>query len=141
MNWEVALILSADGLANGALMPTGPVIVAGQLPANYPTKQIALTFRKVYQQVNHAPTTDAFSAYSFDGWLVFADAAKRALAASHAQPGTPAFRTALRDAIVSTKEVVGTHGVYNFKPGDVYGVDRRARVIVKLENGKWKLAP
>ncbi len=131
----------AGASANGALMPTGPVIVAGQLPANYPTKQIALTFRKVYQQVNHAPTTDAFSAYSFDGWLVFADAAKRALAASHAQPGTPAFRTALRDAIVSTKEVVGTHGVYNFKPGDAYGVDRRARVIVKLENGKWKLAP
>lgn len=131
----------AGASANGALMPTGPVIVAGQLPANYPTKQIALTFRKVYQQVNHAPSTDAFSAYSFDGWLVFADAAKRALAATHAQPGTPAFRTALRDAIVNTKEVVGTHGVYNFKPGEIYGVDRRARVIVKLDHGKWQLAP
>ena len=48
---------------------------------------------------------------------------------------------ALRDAIVSTKEVVGTHGVYNFKPGNLYGVDERARVIVKLDNGQWKLAP
>lgn len=131
----------AGAAANGALMPTGPVIVAGQLPANYPTKRIALTFRKVYQQVNHAPSTDAFSAYSFDGWLVFADAAARARAATQALPGTPAFRAALRDAIVNTKEVVGTHGVYNFKPGDVYGVDRRARVIVKLENGQWQLAP
>ena len=39
--------------------------------------------------------------------------------------------SALRDAIFSTKEVVGTHGVYNFKPGDLYGVDERARVIVR----------
>ena len=29
----------------------------------------------------------------------------------------------------------------SFKPGDLYGVDKRARVIVKLDNGQWKLAP
>ena len=125
---------------NGSFMPTGPVIVAEQLPAEYPTKKIALDFRSVFQKTNGAPTTDAFSAYSFDGYLVFADAAARALA-TKAQPGTPQFRAALRDAIFSTKEVVGTHGVYNFKPGNLYGVDERARVIVKLDNGQWKLAP
>ena len=69
---------------------------------------------------------------------MFADAAARALA--KAEAGTPEFRVALRDAIFSTKEVVGTHGVYNFKPGDLYGVDQRARVIVKLDKGQWKLA-
>ena len=129
----------AGASAQGALMPTGPVIVAEQLPDSYPTKKIALDFRAVFQRVNGAPSTDAFSAYSFDGWLVFADAASRALA--KAEPGTPEFRVALRDAIASTREVVGTHGVYNFKPGDLYGVDQRARVIVKVDNGKWKLAP
>ena len=35
--------------------------------------------------------------------------------------------------------VVGSGGVYNFKPGDVYGVDERGRVIVKVEKGAWKL--
>ena len=69
----------------------------------------------------------------------FADAASRAMA--KAEPGTPEFRVALRDAIFSTKEVVGVHGVYSFKPGNLYGVDERARVIVKLDNGQWKLAP
>ena len=57
------------------------------------------------------------------------------------QPGTPAFRVALRDAIATTKEVVGTHGVYNFKAGNVYGVDERARVVVKVDNGTWKYVP
>jgi branched-chain amino acid transport system substrate-binding protein len=127
----------AGASANGSVMPTGPVIVAEQLPTDYPTKKLALDFRSTFQKVNGAPTTDAFSAYSFDGYMVFADAVARA----KGEPGTPAFRVALRDAIFSSKEVVGTHGVYNFKQGDLYGVDQRARVIVKLDNGQWKLAP
>jgi len=129
----------AGAAGQGALMPTGPVIVAEQLPNDYPTKKVALDFRAAFQKVNGAPTTDAFSAYSFDGWLVFIDAATRAVA--KAEPGTPEFRVALRDAIATTREVVGTHGVYNFKAGNLYGVDNRARVIVKLDNGQWKLAP
>jgi branched-chain amino acid transport system substrate-binding protein len=131
----------AGASAQGALMPTGPVIVADQLPEDYPTKKIALDFHKIYQKVNNVPSTDAFSAYSFDGWLVFADAAARAMNATKAEPGTPEFRAALRDAIFTTHEVVGTHGVYNFKPGSISGVDKRAVVIVKVDNGKWVLAP
>lgn len=127
----------AGASANGSVMPTGPVIVAEQLPTDYPTKKLALDFRSTFQKVNGAPTTDAFSAYSFDAYMVFVDAVARA----KGEPGTPAFRVALRDAIFSSKEVVGTHGVYNFKQGDLYGVDQRARVIVKLDNGQWKLAP
>ena len=126
---------------NGTFIPTGPVIVAEQLPANYPTKKVTQDFRAAYQRVNNAASTDAFSAYSFDGYRVFADAAARALAGNRLQPGTPQFRAALRDAIFSTKEVVGAHGVYNFKPGDMYGVDSRARVVVRVDNGQWKLAP
>ncbi|MGO4390104.1 ABC transporter substrate-binding protein [Variovorax sp. M-6] len=135
INPDFVRVVGASG--QNALMPTGPVIVAEQLPDNYPTKKIAMDFRAAFQKVNNAPTSDAFSAYSFDGWLVFTDAAARA----KGEPGTPEFRLSLRDAIASTKEVVGTHGVYNFKPGNLYGVDERARVIVKLDNGQWRLAP
>ena len=67
-------------------------------------------------------------------------AAQRALA-TKAEPGTAQFRAALRDAIATTKEVVGTHGVYNFKAGNLYGVDDRARVIVRVDNGQWKYVP
>ena len=124
---------------DGLLAPTGPVIVAEQLPVDNPTKKIAIDFRAIFQKVNNAPSTDAFSAYSFDGWLVFLDATARAL--PKAEAGTPEFRLALRDAIATTKELVGVHGVYNFKAGNLYGVDQRARVIVKLEKGQWNLAP
>jgi len=134
INPDFVRVVGAAG--QDALMPTGPVIVAEQLPNDHPTKKISVAFRTVFQKVHNAPTSDAFSAYSFDGWLVFLDAAARA----KGEPGTPEFRLALRDAIFSTKELVGTHGVYNFKHGQLYGVDERARVIVKLDKGQWKLA-
>lgn len=121
----------------GVIAPTGPVIVAEQLPDSNPTKKVSLAFREAYQKANNAPTSDAFSAYSFDAWLVLLDAAKRALA--KAQPGTEEFRVALKDALETTKDVTGSHAVYNFKPGEFFGVDERARVLVQLQKGKWTL--
>jgi branched-chain amino acid transport system substrate-binding protein len=41
--------------------------------------------------------------------------------------------------MATTNEIVGTHGVYNFKPGGFFGVDERARVLVQLQKGKWTL--
>jgi branched-chain amino acid transport system substrate-binding protein len=121
----------------GVIAPTGPVIVAEQLPDSNPIKKVSLEFRQAHEKANNAPTTDAFSAYSFDAWLVLLDSARRALA--KAQPGTDAFHDAFKDAMLATKEIVGTHGVYNFKSGDFYGVDERSRVLVQLKNGKWQL--
>jgi branched-chain amino acid transport system substrate-binding protein len=122
----------------GVIASTGPVVVADQLPDTYPTKKIALDYQAAYQKANNEPARGAFGPYAFDGWLVLLDSAKRALAAG-AQPGTPEFRTALRDALVTAKDVVGTHGIYNFHPGDSFGVDKRALVLVKLVDGKWQL--
>jgi branched-chain amino acid transport system substrate-binding protein len=122
----------------GMIASTGPVVVADQLPDSYPTKKIALEYQAAYQKANNEPARGAFGPYAFDGWLVLLDSAKRALATG-AKPGTPEFRSALRDAIVNAKDVVGTHAVYNFTPGKNSGVDRRAMVLVKLVDGKWKL--
>ena len=121
----------------GLQVPSGPVLVADQLPDSNPIKKVSMAFRSSYQKTNGAVPTDAFSSYTYDAYLLLADAAAR----TKGEPGTPAYKTALRDAIVSTKELVGTHGVYNFKPDDRYGSDQRAVVIVRMEKGQWKLAP
>jgi len=125
---------------DGVIAPTGPVVVAEQLPASNPIRKVALDFREIYQKVNNEPAGDAFAAYAYDGWLIFADTAKCALATG-TKPGTPEFRKALRDAMVTTKDVVGTHAVYNFEPGERYGTDERSRVMVQLEKGTLKLLP
>ena len=121
----------------GLQVPSGPVLVADQLPDANPIKKVSLAFRASYQKSNGALPTDAFSSYTYDAYLLLRDAATRA----KGEPGTPAYRTQLRDAIMSTRELVGTHGVYNFKPDNRYGSDQRAVVIVRMEKGQWKLAP
>ena len=124
----------------GVQVSAGPVIVAEQLPDTHFSKKISMDFRAAYQKANGQPTSDGFSAYSFDAWLVFLDAAKRAMATG-TKPGTPEFRVALKNAIFSTKDLVGTHAIYNYKPSDSYGVDERALVMVRLVNGQWKFEP
>ena len=123
----------------GVLVSAGPVIVAEQLPDEHFSKKISMAFRAAYQKANGVAPSDGFSAYSFDSWLIFTNAAKRAMA--HAKPGTTEFRTALKDAVFTTKDLVGTHAIYNFKPGESYGVDERSLVLVRLVNGQWKYEP
>jgi branched-chain amino acid transport system substrate-binding protein len=122
----------------GLLAPTGPVIVAEQLPANNPVRKVALDYRAAYEKANGAAPTDAFSAYSFDAWLLFESAAQRALA-SKAEPGSPssASRCAMRSSAPRSwwARTVSTTSSRTTATGS----DERSRVIVKLEKGQWKL--
>lgn len=121
----------------GLQVPSGPVLVADQLPDSNPIKKVSMAFREAYKKANGSAPNDAFSSYTYDAYLLLADAVSRA----KGEPGTPQYRSALRDAIVSTKELTGTHGIYNFKADDRYGSDKRAVVIVRSEKGQWKLVP
>ncbi|WP_426434653.1 ABC transporter substrate-binding protein [Bradyrhizobium genosp. P] len=125
--------------AEGIQVSAGPVVVAEQLPDNHFAKKLSLAFRAAYQKAINAPTTDVFSAYSFDGWMIFTSAAERAL--KTAKPGTAEFHKALRDEILNTREFAGVHAIYNFKAGTYHGVDERSLVIVRLVNGVWTYAP
>ncbi len=121
----------------GAYAPTGPVMVAEQLPDSNPIKKVALEFTKAYEDKYGEGSRNAFAAYSWDAYLIADQAVAEAV--KHAQPGTPEFRAALRDALENVKEVVGTHGVYNMTPTDHTGLDQRASVLVQVEDGLWKV--
>lgn len=121
----------------GAIAPTGPLIVPEELPADNPVKAVATDFTKRYEQTFGEGTRNAFGGYSYDGYLLLDAAAAAAL--KKAQPGTPEFRQALRDALEASKNVVGTHGVYNITPTNHNGLDERARVLVRVDNGEWRL--
>ncbi|MDB6000325.1 MAG: branched-chain amino acid transporter substrate-binding protein, partial [Rhizobacter sp.] len=55
------------------------------------------------------------------------------------EPGTPAFRSALRDQVEKTKDLVATQGVYNMTPADHSGFDERGRELITVKNGNWAL--
>jgi branched-chain amino acid transport system substrate-binding protein len=123
----------------GTFLPAGPVLVADQLPASNPVKKSAMTYVTAYEAAYGKGTVSTFGAHAWDAGLLMSSAVPVAL--KKAQPGTPEFRAALRDALEQTKEVSGAHGVFNMTEKDHLGLDQRARVMVKIENGAWKYQP
>ena len=121
----------------GAVLPVGPIVVASQLPDSNPSKKVGMEYTKLYEEKYGAGSVSSFGAHMFDAYRVFAAAVPAAL--KKARPGTAEFRQALRDAIESEKETSGAHGVFNMSPTDHYGHDERARVLVRIEKGDWKL--
>jgi branched-chain amino acid transport system substrate-binding protein len=121
----------------GAIAVTGPLIVPEELPADYPTKAVSLDFTKRYEAAFGAGARNAFAGYTYDGYLLLNAAVPTAL--KKAKPGTVEFRDALRASLENVKGIVGSHGVYNMSPSNHNGLDDRARVLVKVENGAWRL--
>ena len=120
----------------GTYFPTGPGVVATQLPNDVAAKKVAVEFVKRYEARYGPDSVTQFAADAWDAWLVLADAIPKAL--KIAQPGTVEFRKALRDAIEGTKNLTVAQGVVNMSPEDHVGLDQRARVMAKIENGQWK---
>jgi branched-chain amino acid transport system substrate-binding protein len=121
----------------GAIAPTGPLIVPEELPANAPTRAVSLEFTKRYEEKFGAGTRNAFAGYSNDAVMILGAAIPEAV--KKAKPGTPEFRAALRDALENVKGVVGTHGVYSPTAANHNGLDERARVLVMVQGGTWRL--
>jgi branched-chain amino acid transport system substrate-binding protein len=121
----------------GTLLPAGPVLVAGQLPDSNPIKKVAMDYTTKYEAAHGKGSTSTFGAHAWDAGILLQNAVPAAL--KKAQPGSKEFRAALRDALEGLKNVTVSHGIVNMSPQDHLGFDQRARVMVKIENGAWKL--
>ena len=145
------LIYQTQGVANndflrvggkdleGGFMTVAPVLVAEQLPDSNPTKKAGLDFIKRFEGAYGAGSRSLFAGTAWDAMLLLQQAASLSL--KTAKPGTPEFRSALRDALESTMNFVASQAVYNMTPNDHNGVDQRSQVMVRIDNGTWKLQP
>jgi len=122
----------------GTWLPAGPVLVADQLPADHPVKKSATAYVEAYEKAHGKNSVSTFGAHAWDAGLLLQAAVPVAL--KKAQPGTPAFRAALRDALEGLKNVAGAHGIFSMSPTDHLGLDQRAAVMVQVVNGDWKLS-
>ena len=120
----------------GAIAPSGPLIVADQLPDSNPIKGVSLAFFKNYEG-KYPQVRNGFAGYAYDTFLLVQAAIPGALA--KAAPGTPEFRQAMRDSLEAIKELVGTQAIYSMSPQDHNGVDKRARVLVRVQDGEFRL--
>lgn len=133
-----AFLNSGGAALEGARMPTGPMVVAADLPDSNPIKAVSNDFIAKYQAKWGPGPVPPFAGYAWDAMRLLDAAA--AVAVKKAKPGTEAFRGALKEALNSGKEVVGTNAVFRHTAKDHYGVDERARVLVEVRKGAFRLA-
>ena len=122
----------------GTWLPAGPLLVAEQLPDDNPVKKSALTYKAAYEKAYGAGSVSTFGGHAWDSGLLLTAAIPQAL--KQGKPGTKEFRKGLRDAIEGIRNMPGAHGIFNMSPTDHLGLDQRARVMVQVVDGKWKLA-
>jgi branched-chain amino acid transport system substrate-binding protein len=122
----------------GTYLPAGPLLVADQLPDSNPVKKTALAYKHAYEGAYGAGSVSTFGGHAWDAGLLLQRAIPVAL--KKGQPGTPAFREALRAALESTKDMPASHGIFNMSANDHSGLDQRARVMVEIVGGKWTLS-
>ena len=121
----------------GTFLPAGPVLVWDQLPESNPVKASATQYVQAYEGAYGKGTVSTFGAHAWDASRLIEAAVPAAL--EKAKPGSEAFREALREALENVKDVAGAHGIFSMSATDHVGLDERARVMVTITGGAWKL--
>src|SRR5215467_14920642 len=127
----------ASKSAEGVIMASGPVMDPEDQPDGALTKKPGLALNTAYEAKYGANSRSQFAGHAFDAFLVLERVIPVAL--KTAKPGTPEFREAIRQALLTEREIAASQGVYDFTEKDRFGVDERARILLTVKDGKYTL--
>jgi branched-chain amino acid transport system substrate-binding protein len=123
----------AGKAAEGVELPCSPVIIADQLPADHPQKQVFMEFSKAYTQKTGQPVS-TFGGHAWDALMWVIDALESLPDGLTLEEQRAAVRDYLETKIVNWP---GTAGVFNVTPDDHYGLTKDSFTWFKVQNGKW----
>src|SRR3981189_3376259 len=124
----------AGPAAEGVIMVSGPVMNPEGQPDSALTKR-PTPAANTPNEAKYGPSSRSqFAGHSYDAFKILERVVPVAL--KTAKPGTPEFREAIRQALMTEKELAASQGVYNFTEKDRYGLDDRARIILTVKDGK-----
>ena len=123
------ITLATPAAAEGVRLPSGALLVAEQLAANDPQRQVVLDYKATFEREFNQPVS-TFGGHAYDGLMILVEAMRRA-------NSTDGVR--LRDAIRATRGFIGTGGVVNMSATDHMGLDLSAFRMVEIRNGDWTL--
>lgn len=118
----------AGDSAEGIYLPTGKILVAEQLPQEDPQKEVLTRYIESFENRFQMPVS-GFGGYAYDAVYLLAEALR----------GSEGDREKIRSSLEQIEGHVGVTGVFTFSPEDHNGLSSEAFVMVRIENGEWKL--
>src|ERR1700732_235345 len=125
----------AGPAAEGVILASGPVMSPATQPDSALTKKPGLALTAAYEAKYGPNSRSQFAGHSYDAFEVLKRVIPTAL--KTAKPGTPEFREAIRQALLSEREIAASQGVYNWTEKDRSGLDDRSRIILTVKDGKY----
>jgi branched-chain amino acid transport system substrate-binding protein len=122
----------------GTYVVSGPAFVGDTLPDNHPSKKVATDFVTRYDKAYGAGSRSQFAGHAYDFAIVMEKIVPVAL--KKAKPGTPEFRSALRDAMETMGRTIFAHGVMNWSKDDHWGYTNDTGVMLEVKDGKFVVA-
>ena len=119
----------------GSFVVSGPAVVAEQLPDSHPSKKVAVDFVTQFEKAYGPGSRNQFAGHAYDAKIVLEKILPMAL--QKGKPGTPEFRSALRDALENMGRTVLAHGVLQWTPTDHSGYTNETGVLLKVVDGKF----
>ncbi|TKT74385.1 ABC transporter substrate-binding protein [Aquamicrobium sp. LC103] len=127
----------AQEAAENTIFASGPVMVAELQADDSETKAEGVAYVTAYEERFGEGTRTQFGAHIHDAMAILKKAVP--IARKTAEPGTPEFRAALRDAIETGGPFPASQGVFEFTPDNHYGLDERGVVLLTAKDGKFEL--
>ena len=126
------LVTTAGGAAEGMEMPCSPVIIAADVAADHPQKEVFVEFYDAYTSHTGEPVS-TFGGHGWDslGWVL------EALATLPDGLTLAEQRAAVRDYVENIQNWPGTAGVFNLAADDHYGLTEESLTWFKIDAGAF----
>lgn len=137
MGWDIPLFQShgfgnikfveaAGAAAEGIIFPAGRLLIASDLPADHPQKELLVQYTKNYE-AKYKENVSTFGGHAYDAFVIIEAAVKVG--------GND--REKVRAAIEGLQNLPGTAGVFSFSAQDHNGLTIDAFQMMTVKNGKF----
>lgn len=126
-----AFIDLAGDTAEGVLFPIGKLLVADDLPADDPQKDVLMQYIADFNEYTGGNTPSTFGGHAWDSMQM-------AIMALEAVGPDPA---AIRDYLEGIQNFAGISGVFNLSDKDHNGIGKETLVLVQIKDGTWEYVP
>jgi branched-chain amino acid transport system substrate-binding protein len=124
---NIKYVEAGGAAAEGIIFPAGRLLIANDLPADNPQKQLLVRYLIDYETKYPEDKVSTFGGHAYDALTILVAAIEKA--------GTD--KEKVRDAIENLKGVPGTAGVFNFSPEDHNGLDINSFEMLTVKDGKF----
>ncbi|SPQ01416.1 Putative ABC transporter [Candidatus Sulfobium mesophilum] len=128
---NIKYVQAAGEAAEGVIFPAGRLLVVDMLPNNHPQKAVLTKYKKDYES-KYKEEASTFGGHAYDAMVILEKAIEKAGSTD---------KEAVRSAIESLKNVVGTGGVFSFSPQDHNGIhiDSFSFEMITVKKGKFEI--